>query len=85
MSHGVQIATAVEEYDTPDTRRQVINIHARINAAIEAGDADLAERSMRQHLTATHARALTLASSEIPLTEERATPQTVRAGRRAKT
>lgn len=71
ISHGVQVATTAEEYDTLETRKQVIGIHARINEAIEARNPELAERSMRQHMTATHARPLTLVASEIPLTEEK--------------
>ena len=46
------------EYDTMDTRREVINIHARTNEAIESRNADLAERRMRQHIGGTHARAV---------------------------
>lgn len=60
LSHGVHVATSTEEYDTLETRKQVIRIHARINDAIEAGKADLAERGMRQHMAATHARPLAL-------------------------
>ncbi len=60
LSHGVHVATSTEEYDTVETRKQVIRIHARINDAIEAGKADLAERGMRQHMAATHARPLAL-------------------------
>jgi GntR family transcriptional repressor for pyruvate dehydrogenase complex len=70
ISHGVQVATMAEEYDTAETRRQVINVHAQINDAIEAGKPDLAERGMRQHMSATHARPLAIASDAIPLTEE---------------
>lgn len=77
ISHGLQVATMAEEYDTMETRRQVINIHARINDAIEARNPDLAERSMRQHMSATHARPLALASSGIPLTEQRAPVRTL--------
>lgn len=60
LSHGVHLATSTEEYDTMETRRQVIHIHAKINNAIEAGNADLAERGMRQHMVATHSRPLNL-------------------------
>jgi GntR family transcriptional repressor for pyruvate dehydrogenase complex len=40
ISHGVQVATMAEEYDTAETRRQVIAIHGRINAAIEDQDGE---------------------------------------------
>jgi GntR family transcriptional regulator, transcriptional repressor for pyruvate dehydrogenase complex len=68
LSHGVHVATSTEEYDTVETRKQVIRIHAKINDAIEAGNAELAERGMRQHMTATHARPLALGgATNIPL------------------
>jgi GntR family transcriptional regulator, transcriptional repressor for pyruvate dehydrogenase complex len=69
ISHGVHVATATEEYDTMETRQQVIKIHSRINDAIEAGNADVAERSMRQHMLATHARPLALDATSIPLSD----------------
>jgi GntR family transcriptional repressor for pyruvate dehydrogenase complex len=69
ISHGVQVATMAEEYDTAETRHQVISIHGRINAAIEARDGELAERAMRQHMAATHARPLAISSIDIPLTK----------------
>jgi GntR family transcriptional repressor for pyruvate dehydrogenase complex len=68
ISHGVQVATTAEEYDTAETRRQVIAIHGRINAAIEDQDGEAAEKWMRQHMSATHARPLAIASADIPLT-----------------
>ena len=70
LSHGVHIATSTEEYDTMETRKQVIHIHSRINDAIEAGNAELAERGMRQHMLATHARPLALDKTSIPLSEK---------------
>lgn len=70
ISHGIHVATTVEEYNTPETRKQVIHIHARINDAIEAGNADLAEKRMLEHMTATHARPLALGEGPIALTEE---------------
>jgi GntR family transcriptional repressor for pyruvate dehydrogenase complex len=71
VSHGLEVATMAEEYNTSETRQQVIRIHARVNDAIEAGDAKLAERSMQQHILATHARPIALsANDEIPLFEE---------------
>jgi DNA-binding FadR family transcriptional regulator len=75
ISHGLEVATMAEEYDTMDTRRQVIAIHARINRAIEARNPELAERSMRQHMSATHALPLALAATEIPLTEGKPVPR----------
>jgi len=71
ISHGVFVATSSEEYDTAETRKQVIRIHARINDAIEAGNGDLAEKSMRQHMAATHARPLALKSDSIPLSAKK--------------
>ena len=71
ISHGVHLATMVEEYDTMDTRKEVINIHSRVNEAIEAGNADLAERRMRQHLGATHARTVAPGVRKIPLSKDR--------------
>lgn len=72
VSHGLQVATSLEEYDTADTRQQVILIHSRVNDAIAARNPDLAERSMRQHLGATHARTVSSAAAEIPLSDEQA-------------
>lgn len=71
ISHGVYVATTSEEYDTADTRKQVIAIHARVNDAIEARNPEAAEKAMRQHMQATHARPLVLKSEEIPLSEKR--------------
>lgn len=83
VSHGLEVATTAEEYDTADTRRQVIQIHGRINDAIVAGNGELAERCMRQHLGATHARTVGSASAEIPLSEEApAAPPAARRRRR---
>jgi DNA-binding FadR family transcriptional regulator len=70
ISHGVHVATSAEEYDTPETRKQVIRIHARVNDAIEARNAEQAERSMREHMVATHGRPLALAQADILLSEE---------------
>jgi DNA-binding FadR family transcriptional regulator len=67
MSYGVAIATMTEEYDTMDTRNQVIRVHALINDAIESRDADQAEHRMRQHIRATHARASAPETTKIPL------------------
>lgn len=70
ISYGVAVSTTTEEYDTMETRKQVINIHSRINDAIEARDADLAERRMRQHIGATHERATAPGTTNIPLSDE---------------
>ena len=67
VSYGVAVATTTAEYDTMDTRKEVIRIHSRINEAIEAHNPDLAERRMRQHIVATHARASAPESTHIPL------------------
>lgn len=70
ISYGVAVSTTTEEYDTMETRRQVIRIHQRIIEAIEAGDPDLAERRMRQHIGATHERTAAPGSTTIPLSED---------------
>jgi GntR family transcriptional repressor for pyruvate dehydrogenase complex len=75
VSHGLQVVTSTEEYDTAETRKEVIHIHARVNDAIAARDPALAERSMRQHLGATHARVTKLQSVDIPLSEEVSVPE----------
>lgn len=78
ISHGVHVATSSEEYDTAETRKQVIHVHSRVNDAIEARNPELAEASMRHHMLATHARPLALEKTDIPLSEAapavRATP-----------
>lgn len=56
LSQGVHIATSTEEYDTADTRNQVVRIHERVNRAIEAKEPEAAENGMRQHIVAAHAR-----------------------------
>lgn len=67
VSYGVAVATTTAEDDTMDTRKEVIRIHSRINEAIEARNPDLAERRMRQHIVATHARASAPETTHIPL------------------
>lgn len=67
ISYGVVVSTTTEEYDSDDTRQQVIRIHGLINDAIASRDGDLAERRMRQHIGATHARATAPGSTAIPL------------------
>ena len=69
ISHCVALATMVEEYDTMNTRKEVVRVHALINDAIEARDAELAEHRMRQHLSAANARAKRPARKKIPLSE----------------
>jgi GntR family transcriptional repressor for pyruvate dehydrogenase complex len=69
ISYGVAVSTTVDEYDTPETRKQVIRIHAQVMAAIEARDGDLAERRMRQHISATHRRATDLDLTVVPMSE----------------
>jgi len=56
ISAEVVVATTTEVFDTPVTRARVIKIHGRINDAIRAQDADLAERLMRAHTSATSAQ-----------------------------
>jgi GntR family transcriptional regulator, transcriptional repressor for pyruvate dehydrogenase complex len=70
ISFGIAVSTTTEEYDTPDTRKQVIRIHSQIMSAIEARDADLAERRMRQHIGATHARATARGTTEVPMSDD---------------
>lgn len=55
ISYGVFVSTVLDEYDTVDLRRQVVRIHERIIAAIEAGDGDAAFRRMARHVEATSA------------------------------
>jgi GntR family transcriptional regulator, transcriptional repressor for pyruvate dehydrogenase complex len=70
ISFGIGVSTTTEEYDTPDTRKQVIRIHSQIMSAIEARDADLAERRMRQHIGATQARARAPGTTKIPMSDD---------------
>jgi len=70
LSYGIAVSTTTEEYDTPETRKQVIRIHAQIMSAIEARNADLAERRMRQHIGATHARAAAPDTTDVPMSDD---------------
>ena len=70
ISHGVQLASMADEYDTAETRKQVIDIHARVNDAIEARKPDLAENAMRKHMTASREHSQAKASAEVPLALE---------------
>ncbi|MBB5696195.1 DNA-binding FadR family transcriptional regulator [Roseomonas pecuniae] len=71
ISYGVHVSTSAEEYDTAETRREVLRVHSRINEAIRAGDAGAAERQMREHITATHSRAAGERRSMVPLSASR--------------
>jgi GntR family transcriptional regulator, transcriptional repressor for pyruvate dehydrogenase complex len=70
ISYGVVVSTTTAEYDTASTRKAVILIHSRINAAIEAGNGDLAELYMRQHIGATHARAASPETVDVPMSDD---------------
>jgi GntR family transcriptional repressor for pyruvate dehydrogenase complex len=70
ISYGIAVSTTTEEYDTPETRKQVISIHAQIMSAIKARNADLAERRMRQHIGATHARAVAPDTTGVPMSAD---------------
>lgn len=70
MSYGVAIATMTEEYNTATTRSEVIRVHSKIIDAIEAREADLAERRMRQHIQATRARAVAPETTNISLSDD---------------
>lgn len=67
ISHGVQLVSMADEYDTPETRKQVIDIHARVNAAIEEKNPEKAESSMRKHMSASRSKTLQGDSFDIPL------------------
>lgn len=54
ISAGVAASTFIKEYDTLETRREVIGVHERITRAIEARDAATAGRLMALHIRATH-------------------------------
>ncbi|MFE5706233.1 FadR/GntR family transcriptional regulator [Rhodococcus koreensis] len=69
IAYGVAVSTTIDEYDTPETRQQVIRIHAEVMAAIEAGDGQLAERRMRQHISATHARVSDV-EADVPMSDD---------------
>jgi GntR family transcriptional repressor for pyruvate dehydrogenase complex len=71
ISYGVAVSTTIEEYDTPETRKQVIHVHSLIISAIEERDGDLAERRMKQHIGATQARAPAPDTTDIPMSEDR--------------
>jgi DNA-binding FadR family transcriptional regulator len=71
ISYGLHVATTAEEYDTMETRKEVINIHARVNEAIESRNPELAEKRMRQHIGATHARTQAPGTKKIALSTSR--------------
>jgi DNA-binding FadR family transcriptional regulator len=70
LSYGLTISTTIEEYDTPETREQVVGVHKRILDAIEARKPELAERRMRQHISAASERTLAPGGTSIPLSED---------------
>ncbi len=71
ISHGVQLATMAEEYDTPEMRKQVIEIHTRVNEAIEARKPEQAEQAMRKHMAASRVHSLAKSSAAVvPLSRE---------------
>ncbi|MEN2738673.1 FadR/GntR family transcriptional regulator [Microbacterium sp. X-17] len=70
ISFGVAVSTTVDEYDSDETRLQVIRVHERIIQAIEDRDPDAAERHMRHHLGATHARATDVDTTNVPLSSD---------------
>ena len=70
VSYGVNIATMTTEYDTMDTRKEVIRIHSLINEAIEARNVDLARHRMRQHVVATRERTRAPDTTDIPLSDD---------------
>lgn len=70
ISYGVTMITTTEEYDTPETRQQVIRIHARVNEAIENGEPDAAHRYMQQHIGATHALTRMSGAEAVPLSRD---------------
>lgn len=67
ICYGVAVSTTTEEYDTMDTRQAVIHIHAMVNEAIASRDPEDAERRMRQHILATHARTRAPDTTDLPL------------------
>lgn len=84
ISYGIAVSTTSEEYDTPETRREVILIHERITQAIEARDGEVAERLMRRHIGATHERAAASDTTSIPLSEEQLEkPKSAKSGRKS--
>ncbi|MFC9454501.1 FadR/GntR family transcriptional regulator [Streptomyces sp. NPDC056983] len=70
IAYGVAVSTTAETYDTPQTRTEVIRIHAHILAAIEARDGALAERRMRQHISATRAQSTDVEFTYVPMSPE---------------
>jgi len=70
MSYGVAVATTTEEYDTMDTRKAVIHIHALVYEAIRSRNPEVAEHRMRRHILATHVRATNPETTNIPLSED---------------
>lgn len=76
IANGVNVATTVQEYDTPETRVAVVGIHTKIMEAIEAAKPDEAQRRMLRHLEATHALPLNLgAAFPVPLAQDKPEPK----------
>lgn len=67
ISYGVFVSTVLDEYDTVELRREVVRVHDRIIAAIEAGDGDAAYRRMARHVEATSAMAKEHGGDMLPL------------------
>jgi DNA-binding FadR family transcriptional regulator len=52
IAQSVQAATESQRLNSPDVRREVVRAHARVLAAIAAGDAEAAFRRMQRHVGA---------------------------------
>jgi GntR family transcriptional regulator, transcriptional repressor for pyruvate dehydrogenase complex len=52
IAQAIHAATDLENFNSDERRRAVLNIHRRIGQAIRAGDEDAAERRMRRHVAA---------------------------------
>lgn len=66
LSHAVSVATTAKESEQTD-RLAAIRAHAQINAAIVAGDGELAEKRMRAHIRATGIQSELPSHADIPL------------------
>lgn len=66
ISYDVVASTVSEEYDTPGLRKEVVGVHERIIAAIEASDGDAAFRRMERHVKATRARTRAREETDLP-------------------
>ena len=52
IAQAVHAATDIENFNSDEVRRAVVNIHHRVLEAIRSGDEETAERRMRRHVTA---------------------------------